>query len=102
MDNTLILIFLICAVVAIVGWVWSAARVNKIVDTFARDHNLTVLNRNSPWFSLDPFVLFAGKTRLVYRLKVQDREGNIRHAMLRAGGRWSGLTSDEYEVKWLD
>jgi len=92
------------AILVLVGfsWVWSASRTDSILQNWANDNGYQLLSQERIWFSLDPFVMFSGKNRVVRRVEIQDRQGNLRHALVRVGGYWFGLMSNYCEVKWLD
>jgi hypothetical protein len=85
--------------------IWSGVRrrdrIREILSEWERENGYTILGQSGVWFSLDPFVLFAGKSRTVYRITVRDRSGDVREALIRVRTRdW--YYQDSYEVKWLD
>jgi hypothetical protein len=91
---------------ALLVWAfWSSnrqrERINLILEQWERENGYSIVQRSSIWFSLDPFVMFAGKTRRVYRITVQDQMGTTHEALIRIRTRdW--FYQDSCEVKWLD
>jgi hypothetical protein len=90
------------ATFAIVGAVWHNRRSSTLLDGWARANGLQILSQSKCWFFRGPFSWSTTDGQVVYRVVVRDGGGRTRTGYVRCGGRWSGMLSDNTEVRWND
>ena len=95
------------SVIFVVGFVTlvnhlTIARGDTILNRWAARYGVQIMKRNYAWFLKGPFFWTTSRGQAVFRVEVQDRAGNLRNGWVRCGGWWSGLLSDDAEVRWDD
>ena len=86
--------------VLIINWQFKKAR--RLIDEWTARNGYRILNRRFQLFWRGPFWWRSSKGQMVYRVTVQDRDGNTRKAWIRCGGFFAGLLSDQVSVEWDD
>jgi hypothetical protein len=100
MDETfgtiLVLVMLGC-VLALWGWHFSRSR--KMVEQWARDNGLELIEARRQVLFYGPFYWQVGH-RSVFLVTVRDGSGQVRHGYVRVGSWFLGLFSDQVNVEW--
>jgi len=99
-DGTGLLILLIFVPIAIAGLIWHFSRSANVLDQWARENGLRLLEREYRWFVKGPFFWTSSKNQTVYRITVQDAAGNLWRGWARCGGWFLGLWSSKVDVRW--
>lgn len=93
----LVLLFLVCFVALLA---WHFARSRKMVEQWARDNGLELVNVERRFMFRGPFWWRTGKGQEVFRVTVRDGAGHVRSGYVRVGGWFLGLLSDQVTVEW--
>jgi hypothetical protein len=105
MENLGCCAVLIAVVIMVVAAVlrsdWRERRSVDLIDGWASDNKLTILEKEPRRFGQGP-VFWAGKHQTVYRIVVKGPKGGRRSGWIRCGGHWNGLHSDGLAVIWDD
>ena len=86
--------------VIIASAIWKGSRAHELVERWARENSLRLLNVEECYFNRGPFFWTTSKGQVVFRVEVQDAQGRQRYGWLRCGSWIGGLWSDETEVRW--
>jgi hypothetical protein len=80
---------------------WQYRRSEQLLEQWARQHSYRVVEREERTAAGEgPMNRFAGNKQIVYRLKLVDEAGHVRHATVRVGSLESGVLSDQVSVEW--
>jgi hypothetical protein len=79
---------------------WYFTRSLSMVEQWARDNGLTLVEVERRYMFHGPFWWRTGKGQAVFRVTVRDASGQVRHGYVRVGGFFLGLLSDQVEVEW--
>lgn len=90
------------SIVALITLYWSGRiRRREALFRWASNHGFKVLQFGQPVLSeLSPFVFSGSKAQQIFRIKVQDTEGQTHSGWIRLGSIWRGLSSEKAEVRW--
>jgi hypothetical protein len=88
------------AVLAILRLFWRSNRSKTLLDQWAQANGYKLLSAQSRHLSRGPFFFTTSKGQTVYRIRVEDTEGNIREGYARCGSWIGGLLSDKVDVRW--
>ena len=92
-------LFVVLAVLAAVS---RFGRGYHILETWAEAGGYQILNFERRYLRLGPFFFGTSKGQVVYRVTVQDQQGQIRRGYVRCGSYLLGVWSDQAEVRWDD
>lgn len=87
---------------AVGSLVWHFRRFRTLLDQWAEQNGLEILEREYRNFFNGPYCWTSSRGQTVYHVKVRDREGSVRSVWLRCGVWFLGLLSDNTEVRWED
>jgi hypothetical protein len=87
-------------VIAVTSIVWHFSRSRSLVERWAAGNGYELLNAEYRNFFRGPFFWMTSKSQTVYHVEVRDQSGRIRSGWVRCGSWWSGLFSDQTEVRW--
>jgi hypothetical protein len=95
------------AVVALLGVVvlaivWHYRRAASLLRQWAERNGYRLVSSEYRLFVRGPFFWTTSKGQVVYRVTVQDAQGNTRSGWVRCGGWFLGLFSDHVEARWDD
>jgi hypothetical protein len=76
------------------------AKADAMLQKWADAHQYQILNKQLKLFRRGPFFWTTSKNQVIYRVALQDTQGNVREAWARCGGFWMGLLSDKVDVRW--
>ena len=96
------LVLLGAAVLAVVLIVWHFSRSRGLLEQWAAQNGYRLLSSEYRWMARGPFFWSTGKGQTVYRVRVQDRSGQVRDGWVKCGGFFLGLLSDAVKVRWDD
>lgn len=74
-------------------------RSEEILAKWAHDNGYQILDSQPKVFNRGPFA-WSSKNQTVFRVAVQDTQGNQRTGWVRCGSYMGGIISDKAEVKW--
>lgn len=95
-----IVVILAIAVVSLCLWRWQIRRSEELIRQWAAMNGCRIVEQTHQWFRRGPFWWRTTKGQMVYRVIVEDRDGNIRRGWIRCGGWFLGLLSDDIAVEW--
>jgi hypothetical protein len=87
---------------AVGSLLWHFRRSRSLLDQWAEQNGLEILESDYRNFFKGPFFWTSSKGQTVYHVKVRDQEGKVRSGWVRCGGWLLGLLSDNAEVRWED
>src|SRR5204862_3092721 len=80
--------------------VWPVARAASLLKRWAGRNSYRIIHREHRWFFQGPFSWNLSNLPVVYRVTVEDQQGNLRGGWVRCGHWLWGLLSDGVEVRW--
>jgi len=95
----LIVIFLISGTAMTI---WTFSRSREILEKWARDNGYELIMSEFRWLRRGRFLWTSSKGQMLYYVKVQTPEEQIRSGWVRCGSFWWGLLSEKAEVRWED
>ncbi|MBC7813382.1 MAG: hypothetical protein H7175_19640 [Burkholderiales bacterium] len=102
-NNLIYLLFGLLIVVAISFAVWSLVwreqRGGELIEQWAQDNGYRFVSRERPAFNKGPFT-WNSRYQEVYYVIVVDAEGQQHSGWVKLGGQYSGMHSDQVEVRW--
>jgi len=75
---------------------------HSLLPRWAERNHYRVVQSEVRYWDRGPFLWTTSALQLVYRVTLQDSDGNSRTAWLAFGGCWLGLFSHEVQVRWED
>lgn len=99
-SETSILFILILVPVVIFGIAWGFRRGSDLLELWANANNVRILQKEYCWFLKGPFFWSSSRNQSVYRITVEDSEGQIRTGWAKCGGWFMGLWTSQVEVRW--
>ncbi|QDU62849.1 hypothetical protein Pan216_37210 [Planctomycetes bacterium Pan216] len=99
-QEILIIVFAVLFVVVVSQLIIIRAR--QVLHEWASRHGLEIVSAKMKWVWKGPFFWTTSKNQVVYRIVVADGDGQHWQGWARCGGYWSGLFSNEVQVKWDD
>jgi hypothetical protein len=102
--NDFVAVFAIVGVVIVMiaSWTWTINRSRSMLDQWAAENGLSILQAEMRFLRLGPFFFRHARGQTVHYVTVRDVAGSIRHAYVRCGGWFAGLISNTVNVKWED
>ena len=79
---------------------WRFSRSTNMVEQWASDNSLELVNVERRFMFRGPFWWRTGKGQEVFRVTVRDGSGQVLHGYVRVGGWFLGLWSDQVTVEW--
>ena len=79
---------------------WYFTRSRNMVEQWARDNGLELIEAERRWFRRGTFWWRTGKGQEVFRVTIRDGSGQVRSGYVRVGGFFLGLLSDQVNVEW--
>lgn len=98
MEHALFPVLILALVVVIIAW--TARRSRTMVEKWAIEHDLELLDAQWRWFRKGPYFWKSSKNQHVYHFTVTDEDGVQRTGWIRCGGYWLGLLTSEVDVIW--
>jgi hypothetical protein len=89
-------------IVAIASWTWTINRSRSMLDQWAADNGLSILQAEMRFLRTSPYLFRHAKGQTVHYVTVRDVAGHVRHAYVRCGGWFAGLLSNAVNVDWQD
>jgi hypothetical protein len=103
MDSIGIYLIPICFAAVIVVWVvWSFSRGRTLLKRWAHENGFQIVHSEFRTLFAGPFTWTSSRNQIVYFVRVRDQVGRERSGWVRCGSFWSGIVSDETEVRWKD
>src|SRR5947209_2918551 len=96
----LALFLLFIPVLTILLNVLPVVRAASLLKRWAQRNGYRILHREHRWLFQGPFSWNLSNLPVVYRIRVQDRQGNHRGGWVRCGHWLWGVLSDSVEVRW--
>ena len=84
----------------VIYWLWYFPRSKSLLEHWATRNGCKILASEFRWLVKGPYFLMCSRGQSVYRVKVQDRQGNERSGWVRCGGIFLGPFKDEAAVTW--
>lgn len=81
---------------------WHFSRSGDVLQKWADENGFRLIERHYHHFRRGPFFWTTSKGQTVYRVTVQDANGNTRSGWVRCGSWMWGLASNRAEVRWDD
>jgi hypothetical protein len=79
---------------------WRFSRSTNMVEQWASDNGLELINVERRFMFRGPFWWRTNKGQEVFRVTVRDGSGQVLHGYVRVGGWFLGLWSDQVTVEW--
>jgi hypothetical protein len=84
-----------------VGWlIWRWQRPPVILERWADRNGYRIVDQSYCWFWAGPFFMRCGRGQMVYRITVEDEDGERWKGHVRLGHWLIGLLSDEVAEAW--
>jgi hypothetical protein len=98
-------LFIALIFVAVLGfgwWIyrWQYNRADAILNNWATQNNFRVLEKQKANFGTGPEAVRAGNKQVMYRITVEDQNGQKRSGVAKIGNETTGTLSDEISVDW--
>ena len=88
-------------VMVIIGLtLWSNQRATAMIDTWAQQNGLRIVQREQRWFRKGPYFWRSSKYQQVWYVTVIDPHGMQHRVWVRCGGHFLGVWSDKIDVRW--
>ena len=96
-------VFFVALVVVLVVFAiwWRIGRSNSLLQKWAAQNRYRIIRQERRFFK-GPYFWTSTKGQTVYRVVLEDPDGNKRSGWVRCGSWWFGLLSDKVEVRWDD
>lgn len=92
-----------CTVLLFMAMFFRQSRRSKeMIRQWAVQSGYQILLIERPLFNRGPFFWTTSRQQTVYRVEVQNNEGQVQKAWIRCGHWLTGVSSDEIEVRWED
>jgi hypothetical protein len=88
-------------VIFILSMWWTFSRGCAILQDWAQQNNVELVEYHYRWFARGPFV-WRSKSHSIYQITVRDEFGNLRSGWARVGSWWWGLWQRKVDVRWDD
>ena len=95
-----VLLVPLAVILAIVSIFWHFRRSRAILESWAAENGLEILESDYRWFSKGPFFWTSSREQTVFYVKVRDQDGTVRTGWVRCGGWFVGLWSNRADVRW--
>ncbi len=89
-------------VLVILSIVWSHSRSKGMIEQWATENGLHLVDSSYCWFKIGTPFWAANKNHTLYRVTMQDDSGHLMLGYALCGSFFMGLLSDRVEVKWDD
>ncbi|MBV8879394.1 MAG: hypothetical protein JO332_05500 [Planctomycetaceae bacterium] len=93
---------LLTACLGILLALWTSSQGRSMLRRWTSAQGFEILSHEECWFFRGPFFWTSSKGQKVYKVRLRDREGQLRRGYVRCGGYWLGLWSEAVEVRWDD
>jgi hypothetical protein len=96
---------LVCAftgIAVVISIRWFYRKSAELLQSWAQKNGYHIIEQEQRSIARGPFFWSASSSQAVFRVKVQDPSGYPRSGWVRVGNWWSGLLSDEVDVRWDD
>jgi len=81
---------------------WHLLRSDSMLNKWAQEHGYRIVRRSYRWFLRGTFIWSIFSKASIYRVTIEDEEGDQRSGWVRCGGWFWGILSDDVEVRWDD
>jgi hypothetical protein len=72
----------------------------QILEQWAADNNYRIIETDRRYLRKGPFTWTSSQSQIIYRVTVQDPQGNIRHGWVRCGSFILGAWQNDVDVRW--
>ncbi len=79
---------------------WHFRRSRRLLETWAARERYQIIEQRYRSVRRGPFLGSSSRGQAVYHVIVRDQTGVERRGLVRLGGFWRGLYSDQVEVVW--
>ena len=94
--------FAFTAIIVVIALRWIYRKADERLKGWAQENGYHILEQQHRAIARGPFFWSATGNQAVFRVRVQDTAGYPRSGWVRVGNWWSGILSDEVEVRWDD
>jgi hypothetical protein len=101
-DVGVIFVVMLMAVLIVASIAWQFSRSKSILQSWADEHGLRLIDARYRWIARGPFFWTTSKSQTVYRITVEDAQGHRRTGWARCGSWLGGLWSRRVDVRWDD
>jgi hypothetical protein len=95
-----VLLFILFFAVAILSLWWHFSRSRNMVQQWARDNGMELIEAERRFLRRGTYWWRTGKGQEVFRITVRDSSGQVRRGYARVGGWFMGMLSDQVNVEW--
>lgn len=95
-----IFFFTLIAVLITLSHLWQKKKSEDLLNFWAEENSFQIISFERRHLLQGPFFLITSKAQVVYYVSIVDNSGKKRSAWIRFGGWFTGLFSDNLEVKW--
>jgi hypothetical protein len=79
---------------------WHFSRSRRLLEAWAARERYQIIEQRYRSVRRGPFLGSSSRGQAVYHVVVRDQTGVERRGLVRLGGFWRGLHSDQVEVSW--
>ena len=101
-DAGVVLMVMIMVGLGVLVWIVRLSRANSMVQQWAEQNGFRLIECQRRSIFKGPYFFANSRIQEVYEIRVEDRDGNVRHGYVRVGGFVTGLLSNRVDVKWTD
>ena len=94
------LVVILFVVLGIASLIFHFSRAKTMLERWAARNGLRLLEREARILARGPFFLSTATGQEVFRILVQDQQGQVRRGYVRCGGFLFGMLSDRVDVRW--
>ncbi len=97
-----VVVAFVVGLAAVLIWGAMFVRSSVILRRWAERNRYTILEARVRFLRRGPFWWRSTDKQMVFRVAVEDEQGNVRRGYVRCGGLLFGLFSDRADVEWDD
>jgi hypothetical protein len=92
----------VLVVIVILAMRWRSGRTDRMLAAWAEENGFAILKKGGRNPLNSPFKarVVAGEPTAIVFIEIRDRKGRSRKGWVRLGGWYTGLLSDQVEVRW--
>lgn len=82
---------------------WAIARPHSLLQDWVEQNGYTIREKERLYLPFTgPFAWTTGRGQVVFRVTVEDKQGDVHHGWIRCGNWWFGPLLDQVEAHWDD
>ncbi len=95
-------VLLVLAALALVAVIFFLhfSRSRQLLESWARQNNYQIVSSEHRYFFKGPFFWTSSDQQTVYYVTVETADGGTRNGWVRCGGWFTGMLSDQVDVRW--